>query len=68
MNQKPQPLHWIFVITIVVGFLSDDMLERQAGVAIYITLNSLILYATVYSVDGGSNVLERTERMPNINS
>ena len=68
VNQKPQPLHWIFVITIVVGFLSDDMLERQAGVAIYITLNSLILYATVYSVDGGSNVLERTKRMPNINS
>lgn len=67
VNDKPQPIYWIFLVIILIGFISDDMLERQAGVAIYITLNSLILYGA-YSVEGGSKVLDLTKRTPNINS
>ena len=67
VNDKPQPIYWIFLVIILIGFISDDMLERQAGVAIYITLNCLILYGA-YSVEGGSKVLDLTKRTPNINS
>ena len=38
-------LYLLFSIIIGIAFLSDDMLERQAGVAIYITINSLLLFA-----------------------
>ena len=55
------------MVIMIVGFLSDDMLERQAGVAIYITINTLLLFS-FYSIDGDSNVLARTKRTPNINS
>jgi len=60
-------LYYIFMVIMIVGFLSDDMLERQAGVAIYITINTLLLFS-FYSIDGDSNVLARTKRTPNINS
>ena len=38
-------LYVLFLLIIAISFLSDDMLERQAGVAIYITINSLLLFA-----------------------
>ena len=67
LTNKPQPIYLIFITIMVAGFISDDMLERQAGVAIYITINAILLYA-IYSNEGASNVLERTKRTPNINS
>ena len=63
----PKPIYAVFMIIMFVGFLSDDMLERQAGVAIYITINAMLLFS-FYSKDGDSNVLDRTKRTPNINS
>ncbi len=67
LTNKPQPIYLIFITIMVAGFISDDMLERQAGVAIYITINAILLYS-IYSNEGASNVLERTKRTPNINS
>ena len=63
----PKPIYTVFMIIMFLGFLSDDMLERQAGVAIYITINSMLLFL-FYSKEGDSNVLDRTKRIPNINS
>ena len=61
------PIYSIFITIMFVGFLSDDMLERQAGVAIYITINALLLFS-FYSNEGDSKVLDRTNRIPNISS
>ena len=40
-----KPLYIAFCFIIIMGFISDDMLDRQAGVNIFITLNSIMLFA-----------------------
>ena len=53
-----KPLYIAFC-RIITGFISDDMLDRQAGVTIFITLNSIMLFAIKkndQSVLGSSNV------------
>ena len=54
-----KPLYIAFCFIIITGFISDDMLDRQAGVTIFITLNSIMLFAIKkndQSVLGSSNV------------
>ncbi len=54
-----RPLYFSFISIIFIGFMSDDMLERQAGVAIFIVINSILLFALNnkdQSVIGGSKV------------
>ncbi len=52
-------LYIAFSLIIFIGFMSDDMLDRQAGVAIFIVINSILLFAIDVkdqSVLGGSKV------------
>ena len=59
MFKNIRPLYFSFILIIFIGFMSDDMLERQAGVAIFIVINSILLFAISnkdQSVIGGSKV------------
>ena len=59
LKKKIRPLYIAFSLIIVIGFLSDDMLDRQAGVAIFIVINSILLFAIEkkdQSILGGSKV------------
>jgi heme/copper-type cytochrome/quinol oxidase subunit 2 len=44
INEKYNALYYSFLLIIFINFLSDDMLERQAGVTIFTTINTLFLF------------------------
>ncbi len=59
LKKKMRILYIAFSLIIFIGFMSDDMLDRQAGVAIFIVINSILLFAIDVkdqSVLGGSKV------------
>ena len=44
IKPKHSALYYSFLLIILISFLADDMLERQAGVTIFTTFNSLLLF------------------------
>ena len=45
LKKEFMPLYIAFSLIILAGFFSDDMLDRQAGVTIFIVINSILLFA-----------------------
>jgi len=45
LKKEFRPLYIAFSLIILAGFMSDDMLDRQAGVTIFIVINSILLFA-----------------------
>ena len=44
LKQKHNILYYPFLLIIIISFLADDMLERQAGVTMFATLNTLLIF------------------------
>jgi hypothetical protein len=55
IKDKHNALYYPFLLIILISFFSDDMLERQAGVTIFTTINTLFLFGIMNKTKGYSS-------------